>query len=266
LVKKYTKEQIKIKWKDICHSSPELLYRNGETLFNYTGKLLDDPKIYYIDYLSKLIIEDFNILEKIGKNPENLRDSNPFKKHFGISNSSIRLDKFGYIKFAENPFGIALFNSKYRFSFGEIFEYNLSLKEYEKNGTGAVDLLSCQNNEIILIELKTNKKNGETLLRAIMEVFTFVILLNIRKVPAIVTFSNIESGENMKKLEDGELSNLKELIIKMNDHIATFGILPFKFFAFEPPIPELIQDKKGRIVFKDQNFPISSKVLEYSYI
>jgi hypothetical protein len=129
LNEKYTKEQIKTKWKEICQGPPELLYSKGEKLFNYKGKLLDYPKKFYIDYISELIIEDFNILEKIGKNPKNLRDMNPFKRHFGKSNSCRMLDKHGYIKSTENPFGIALFNSEHSYRFGKIFEYNLSLKE-----------------------------------------------------------------------------------------------------------------------------------------
>ncbi|VUT25608.1 MAG: hypothetical protein MASP_01078 [Candidatus Methanolliviera sp. GoM_asphalt] len=112
-----------------------------------------------------------------------------------------------------------------------------------------------------------------------MEAFTFTKLLNIRKEkfindmklpgiiilrPAILTLTNAISAEHMKMLEEGQLNNLKTLIYEMNKYFSKLNILPFKFFAIDADNPELIQDNKKRIVFKNPSF-IHSKVIEYPY-
>lgn len=279
-MKKYTRFEIRIKWKELLND-PDLLYHNGSGLFNYKGVLKDAPDMLYIDYIAKLILDDNVILDKIGGNLDDLRHTRSFNiGHDGKSDASSRLIKFSRIRFNEKPFAMALYNSGHNFLFGKIFDYELPLKERMSSRYGEIDLLSKINNEIYVIELKIgytdSGKISETLLRAIMESFTFTKLLNIRKdkfikdmkLPEIITFrpviitsSNALSADHMKMLENGQLKNLKNLIDEMNKYFTKLNILPFKFFAIDGHNPELIQDNK-RIIFKDPSF-VHSKVIEY---
>lgn len=275
--------EIRVKCKELL-CNPDLIYHNGSRIFNYTGVLKDASHLLYIDYIAKLILEDISILDKIGTNIDNLRHSKSFNmNHNGTSDASSRLMKYGRIRFDEKPFAMALYNSDYNFLFGKLFDYELPLKEKISSKYGEIDLLSKINNEIYVIELKIgytdSGKISETLLRAIMEAFTFTKLLNIRKEkfindmklpgiiilrPAILTLTNAISAEHMKMLEEGQLNILKTLIYEMNKYFSKLNILPFKFFAIDADNPELIQDNKKRIVFKNPSF-IHSKVIEYPY-
>lgn len=66
----------------------------------------------------------------------------------------------------------------------------------------------------------------------------------------------------MSMLIKGQLKHLKILIDEMNKYFDKKDILPFKFFAIDGNNPELIQNDKMRIVFKDSSF-IHSNVIEY---
>jgi len=280
---RYTKDEIRAKWKELL-CNPDLIYSTGTKLFNYKGVLKDEPEMLYIEYISQLISEDFGILESIGTNLNGLRITKSFNvSHDGTSNATARTQKYGKIRFNEKPFALALYNSDHNFIFGKIFDYELPLKEKESSKYGEIDLLSRMENEVNVIELKIgytdSGKRNETLLRAIMEAFTFTKLLNNRKEkfinnmelpknilfrPVVLTLTNAICAEHMKMLEKGKLNNLKNLIDKMNEHFGELDILPFKFFAINADNPELIQDDKKQIVFKDQSF-IYSKVVEYMY-
>ncbi len=184
-MKSCTKDEIRKKWKEL-KKNPDLIYSDGKTIFNYIGRLKDAPDTPCIDYIAKLILEDFIILEKIGTNVDDCRHSKFFNmNHDGTSNPKKRIEKHGEITFNENQFGMALYNSCHSFSFGKIFDYQLSLNQKKSSKCGKIDLLSKINNEIYVIELKvpyTNpKKKTETLLRAIIESFTFTKLLSIQK-------------------------------------------------------------------------------------
>ena len=284
-MKRYTKDEIKEKLeKHLCN--PDLLYRNGATLFNYSGVLKDDPRMLYIEYISQLLSENFEKLKSIGSNLSDLRQTKSFNVgHDGTSNTKARTQKYGnqIIRFDEKPFARALYNSGHDFLFGKLFDYELPLKEKRSSKYGEIDLLSKIYNEIYVIELKIGYtdagKISETLLRAIMEAFTFTKLLNIRKDkfindwglpknikfrPAILTLTNALSARHMEMLKEGELNNLKTLICEMNKYLSALDILPFKFFAINADNPELIQDDKERIVFKDPSF-VHSDVIEYHY-
>ncbi|CAG0963844.1 hypothetical protein METP3_01012 [Methanosarcinales archaeon] len=278
--KRYTKNEIKEKWKELLND-PDLLYHNGSGIFNYKGVLEDAPAMLYIDYIAKLILDDNIILDSIGENLNDLRYSRSFNiGHDGKSDSSSRLMKYGRIRFNEKPFAMALYNSGHNFLFGKIFDYELPLKERLTSRYGEIDILSKIDNEIYVIELKIgytdSGKISETLLRAIMETFTFTKLLNIRKDnfikdmklpetitfrPVILTMTNALSADHMKMLENGELKNINNLIDEMNKYFSKLNILPFKFFAIDGHNPELIQDNK-RIIFKDPSF-VHSKVIEF---
>lgn len=282
-MKRHTKKEIDTKWIEI-RSDPDLIYHNGSTIFNYTGVLKDDNKMLYIEYVSKLAIDDFDILEKIGQNDLEYRSSKPFNmNHNGISNVKNRMEKYGKITFNGKSFAVALFNLQSDFIFGKIIDYELPLKEKISSRIGEIDLVSISGNEIMVIELKIGQsefnKITETLLRAIMEAFTFSKILNTRKLkflmdfdlsnqkalrPAILTLQNSICAKHMKMLQKGQLPYLKNLIEKINNYFDNLGILPFKFFSIQANNPELVLDENKRIIISDLSFS-SSRVIEYFY-
>jgi hypothetical protein len=274
----YTRKEIREEWKELS-GNPDLIYRKGRDLFKRRDVVKDLPTILSIDYIAKLFLEDISILDKIGINNDNLSHSGSFKGHSGKSNTSLRLKKYGEIKFGEKPFAMALCNSRHNFLFGKLFNYELPPEGTKSPKYGKIDLLSKINNEVYVIELKIG--TYETLLCAIMEAFTFTKVLNIHKEkfikdmnlsektifrPAILilTLTNAKSSEHMKMLEEGKLNNLKTLIYEMNEYFSKLNVLPFKFFAIDADNPELIQDNEERILFKDPSF-VRSKVIEYPY-
>ncbi|MFW6172497.1 MAG: hypothetical protein ACOC5T_02015 [Elusimicrobiota bacterium] len=277
---KYTKKEIKKEWEEIS-KEPNLIYRNGEKIFNYKGSLKDELDTYYFEYISKLMLDDFKTIKSIGKDTEKIRKDNSFNMdHDGISDTTKRLKKYDCIKFDEKTFAIALFNSECRFSFGKIFDYEIPLKDKKQSYVGKVDLLSKKNKEVNVIELKIRHcYKGETLLRAIVEAFTFTKILNNRKEkliedykleqditlrPVILTMSDSFCSKNMEGLEKGEISYQKKLIIKMNEHLDDVGVLPFRFYSIKCEEPCLEQNDEGKIKFKEPSF-VESKIVEYAY-
>jgi len=277
---RYTRKKIREEWNRIS-KQPNLIYRNGEKIFNYKGSLKDHPDMYYFEYISKLMVDDFEILELIGKDTKGLRKDKPFNvDHNGVSDTTIRIKKYGDIKFSERPFAIALFNSECRFPFGKIFDYETPLKEKRESNVGEIDLLSRKNKEVNVIELKIEHPyKGETLLRAIIEAFTFTKLLNYRKEklvedfkfehdvtlrPVVLTMFDSFCSKNMEWLEEGETPYQRKLIIKMNEHLNDVGVLPFKFYSIKSGKPSLEQDDEGKIKFEEPSFA-ESEVVEYTY-
>ncbi len=114
-----------------------------------------------------------------------------------------------------------------------------------------------------------------------MEAYTFVVLLNKLKEkfvkefdlpkniiikPAVLSFSHILSGKDMKDLEKGNLPNLQKMIKKMNEHMKSLDMDPFEFFAFNKKIPLCKKGKNNEILFSDRNLSLSDKdVIKYSY-
>ncbi|MFW6196618.1 MAG: hypothetical protein ACOC5D_04695 [Thermoplasmatota archaeon] len=278
--KKYSKKEVRSKWNDITEE-PNLIYRNGEKIFNYSGFVKDHPALRYFEYISKIMLEHFDIIKEIGENTDGLRDSKSFDVgHDGISDATKRIKKYGHIKFDEEPFAKALYNSNKLFLFGKIFDYETPLKEKEASGIGEIDLLSKRNEEVGIIELKIGKlQKGETLLRALMEAYTFTKLVNNRKEkfiedfglkneisfrPIVLTLTDSFCAENMHMLVNGNAPNLKDLIIKMNAHLAKIGILPFEFYAFDSENPALKQDEQDKIIFENSKF-LEARVMKYDY-
>jgi hypothetical protein len=280
MARKCKKDVVEI-WNQIKKGTPEVLYKlGGDNLFKYVGYLKDEPDKLIMEYVCEILLNEFGILKEIGSNPKNLRKSKPFIKRSGISNSTLMLDRYGHIRCDENKIGMALYNSDYKFPFGKIDNYQLSIKESKIEGSGPIDLIAYNDNEIGVIELKTSKSNSETLLRAIMESFTFVILLiNIKEKftsefninnsilfrPLVISFKDIRSCAHMELLENDRLPNLKALIKKMNEHLSSLDILSFKFYSFESELPRIIQDKSNHILFEKDIFIRHSGVKLYKY-
>jgi hypothetical protein len=274
-MKRYNRTGISNKWEEV-KKDPDRIYHNGQEMFNYTGKLMDID-LPYTEYISELIMRDFYILKLIGKNDAIIRSTKSFNcNHTGISNDYRRQKRFGYTRLNEKTFAVALFNSDYNFPFGKILDYEIPLSENNSSKIGEIDLISKNGPDIYLIELKMKTK--ETLLRAIMEVFTFAIFLNKRRekfqkdmkidniqniFPTILTFRGSYCETQLNEIVQNRYPKFRQLLVKMNEYLSSVGISPFRFFIIDANGPSLTKDKRGKTVIKDDAF-LKSEVIECS--
>jgi len=80
---------------------------------------------------------------------------------------------------SEKRQAIALFNERREGGFGKIIDYQVPLKGKRIDKAGEIDLLAEQGDDLVLLEFKLAKKRGEeTLLRAVLEVYTYSRQIN----------------------------------------------------------------------------------------
>jgi len=141
--------------------------KNAKNLYkskciNWKGKTLDS-KEYYTEVISRELLkgEKLVLLEKIGQ-------INRIKKynvgtHDGQHN--------GDTNRAEENFAIHLKGEKLK-KLGLVIDYQVPLKEKRSDDAGKIDLITSTNKSVYIVELKYID-NKETLLRAILEIWTY---------------------------------------------------------------------------------------------
>jgi len=150
----------------------ECALKNAKNLYkskciNWKGKTLDS-KEYYTEVISRELLkgEKLVLLEKIGQ-------INRIKKynvgtHDGQHN--------GDTNRAEEIFAIHLKGEKLK-KLGLVIDYQVPLKEKRSDDAGKIDLITSTNKSVYIVELKYID-NKETLLRAILEIWTYYKQLN----------------------------------------------------------------------------------------
>lgn len=196
------------------------LYKNE--VFNYSGKTSDTKELY-----SEVIAEELlklDIKNKIKNIKEINRESSyHVKSHNGqvttnsSPNSSNRTEEWFALKlFNESKQG-RVFNK-----IGSIFDYQVPLKNKRDDNAGKIDMVSKNEKNIFLIELKI-KESKETLLRCILEIATYYQLLDKNKFlsdykenkdikKAVLIVKGSPQEEELKSIYNGERNNLKQLI------------------------------------------------------
>ncbi len=182
--------------------------------------------------------------------------------HNGIPNVDARLKRFDYIKFSEKLLAIALFNSNTDYCLGKIIDYQVPLKENQSDKYGEIDLVAQKDRSLKLIELKIKGENEETLLRSLLEAYTYYKLINnsLDKFvddfhlgnskefyfqPAILTDRSSLSGETLKNID--HYPNIKRLVSTINKEIG----ISFEFFTFEYTSRKIIQSKSDKRIVLD---------------
>lgn len=211
----------------------------GVGILNYEGTTAD-TKINLSEVIADELIGNYDQVCKIGKGTL-IRRTKPFKRnHKGVANVAARIKRFGYLEYNEKLLAIALYNSKKSYCLGEIFDYEVPIKEKRTDKYGRIDLVSTDavNRSVKLIELKIKpkNKNGETLLRALLEVYTYYKLISnsfdkfleeyklspkdyMRFQPAILTEKDALSGQTLLNIKG--FPRIQALIAKMNAEIDT---------------------------------------------
>jgi len=232
-------------------------------LINYQGQT-SDTKRYYSDVIAQALLGKYDYLESLGVGVQ-IRKTKSFNcNHDGCPNIERRLKRYGHIKFSEKLLAIAFYNSNQNFSFGKIFDYQIPLKEKRTDAHGEIDMVALRENSIKLMEMKiSGSAYGETLLRALLEIFTYYKFLLNEKNKFIKDFSSIIDSNCQYKFQPVILTEKDSLsarqintiedyphLMKLIDWINNDLELPFEFYTYKLENNNLALTPTNKIVLQ----------------
>lgn len=209
----YKKDEIINKLENLKDIST--LYK--EDFINYRGDTTD-TKEKYTEVIAEWLIKNFNLFDNIKKITR--QSSYKVDTHDGKHNNqnSNRLEEI---------MAIEIFNQKSLNIFGEVIDYQTPLKDKLGDEAGKIDIVSYdKDNKIVyLLELK-REDSKETMLRCVLEIFTYSKTLdkdkfledfNLPKDTKIkaspLVFFN---GSQYKEMVEGDNKFLKQLMDKLD--------------------------------------------------
>ena len=212
MAKGYKKDEIINKLENLKDIST--LYK--EDFINYRGDTID-TKEKYTEVIAEWLIKNFNLFDNIKKITR--QSSYKVDTHDGKHNNqnSNRLEEI---------MAIEIFNQKSLNILGEVIDYQTPLKDKLGDEAGKIDIVSYdKDNKIVyLLELK-REDSKETMLRCVLEIFTYSKTLdkdkfledfNLSKDTKIkaspLVFFN---GSQYKEMVEGDNKYLKDLIKKL---------------------------------------------------
>ena len=212
MAKGYKKDEIINKLENLKDIST--LYK--EDFINYRGDTTD-TKEKYTEVIAEWLIKNFNLFDNIKKITR--QSSYKVDTHDGKHNNqnSNRLEEI---------MAIEIFNQKLLNILGEVIDYQTPLKDKLEDEAGKIDIISYdKDNKIVyLLELK-REDSKETMLRCVLEIFTYSKTLdkdkfledfNLPKDTKIkaspLVFFN---GSQYKEMADRDNKYLKDLIKKL---------------------------------------------------
>lgn len=212
MAKGYIKDEIINKLENLKDIST--LYK--EDFINYRGDTAD-TKEKYTEVIAEWLIKNFNLFDNIKKITR--QSSYKVDTHDGKHNNqnSNRLEEI---------MAIEIFNQKSLNILGEVIDYQTPLKDKLGDEAGKIDIISYdKDNKIVyLLELK-REDSKETMLRCVLEIFTYFKTLdkdkfledfNLPKDTKIkaspLVFFN---GSQYKEMADSNNKYLKDLIKKL---------------------------------------------------
>lgn len=212
MAKGYKKDEIINKLENLKDIST--LYK--EDFINYRGDTTD-TKEKYTEVIAEWLIKNFNLFDNIKKITR--QSSYKVDTHDGKHNNqnSNRLEEI---------MAIEIFNQKSLNILGEVIDYQTPLKDKLEDEAGKIDIISYdKDNKIVyLLELK-REDSKETMLRCVLEIFTYYKTLdkdkfledfNLPKDTKIkaspLVFFN---GSQYKEMVEGDNKYLKDLIKKL---------------------------------------------------
>ena len=212
MAKGYIKDEIINKLENLKDIST--LYK--EDFINYRGDTTD-TKEKYTEVIAEWLIKNFNLFDNMKKITR--QSSYKVDTHDGKHNNqnSNRLEEI---------MAIEIFNQKSINILGEVIDYQTPLKDKLGDEAGKIDIISYdKDNKIVyLLELK-REDSKETMLRCVLEIFTYSKTLdkdkfledfNLPKDTKIkaspLVFFN---GSQYKEMADSDNKYLKDLIKKL---------------------------------------------------
>ena len=162
MIKKYLKKTVEVLEDKLKNAKN--LYKSK--CINWKGETLDS-KEYYTEVISRELLkaEKLVLLEKIDQiNRVNYNVDTHDGKHNSNTNR------------AEEIFAMQLKGKKLE-KLGLVIDYQVPLKKKRSDDAGKIDLITSANKSVYIVELKYIG-NKETLLRAILEIWTYYKQLN----------------------------------------------------------------------------------------
>lgn len=226
MAKGYIKDEIINKLENLKDIST--LYK--EDFINYRGDTTD-TKEKYTEVIAEWLIKNFNLFDNIKKITR--QSSYKVDTHDGKHNNqnSNRLEEI---------MAIEIFNQKSLNILGEVIDYQTPLKDKLEDEAGKIDIVSYdKDNKIVyLLELK-REDSKETMLRCVLEIFTYSKTLdkdkfledfNLSKDTKIkaspLVFFN---GYQYKEMVEGDNKFLKQLMDKLD--IEPFYIIKNYYYS-----------------------------------
>jgi len=248
----YTEKEIRQMVAESLDCDPHFFYQ--QRFLNYQGRTTDS-KQPYVEVISDELLRSVSQLRRIGVDVPIRRTKSFNTLHNGIPNVDARLERFGKLTYSEKLLAIAIYNSGSKFCFGKVIDYQVPLKERQKDRFGEIDLLAKSRDSIKLLELKINGKGKETLLRALLEVYTYHKLLSgsVQKFitdfnlaadtyfqPGILTDQFSLSGHTLSNM--AAFPNTSALVSELNAEIG----VPVEFFLFSYPSQSVVRSPMDR--------------------
>ena len=180
-------------------------------IVNYKG-YVKGSKDLYSEVIAETLVTDGFIKDWL-----NLIPVRP--EHFKInhSNENEKLDALKITNRKEEILAKLLFYQGNIDGLGYIFDYQTPLKEARNDSYGKIDLLGYNKDDkcYSLIELKYRPSGSEeTLLRCILEAYTYYKLLDLKQIKVDVAHEGIN---NLKKLSEYKHTNEAELVVLFDE-------------------------------------------------
>jgi hypothetical protein len=204
------------------------------------------------EIISELLLKDFH---KIKWSMDGLRTQKfKIETHQGYCQMNTSIDQFTEKRFCRALYNE--YNTNPHHLLGKVIDYEVPLTEPnqkkvtgKKINQGDIDLITQKNNELLFIEAKKSNST-ESLLKAILEIFVYVIRLkkynllnqfkkeygiirNKKIVPGILTFKDSTSGKQILEIENYPF--FLQLIGIINQEFNKNGISELEFFIVEQP-------------------------------
>ena len=178
---------------------------------NYKGNVTGSKDLYS-EVIAKTLINDNFIkdwLNLIPARPEHFKINHP--------NTDENVDALKITNRKEEILAKLLFYQHEVAGLGYIFDYQTPLKETRNDSYGKIDLLGYNTDDkcYSVIELKYRPSGSEeTLLRCVLEAYTYYRLLDIKQINSAVGHDGIQQ---LKKLPGYEHTNKAELVVLFDE-------------------------------------------------
>ena len=182
---------------------------------NYKGKVTGSKDLYSEVIAETLINDNFikDWLNLIPVRPEHFKINHP--------NTDENVDALKITNRKEEILAKLLFYQGNVDGLGYIFDYQTPLKATQNDSYGKIDLLGYNTDDkcYSVIELKYRPSGSEeTLLRCVLEAYTYYRLLDIKQINSAVGHDGIQQ---LKKLPGYEHTNKAELVVLFDEKSCT---------------------------------------------
>ena len=182
---------------------------------NYKGKVTGSKDLYSEVIAETLINDNFikDWLNLIPVRPEHFKINHP--------NTDENVDALKITNRKEEILAKLLFYQHEVSGLGYIFDYQTPLKKTRNDSYGKIDLLGYNTDDkcYSVIELKYRPSGSEeTLLRCVLEAYTYYRLLDIKQINSAVGHDGIQQ---LKKLPGYEHTNKAELVVLFDEKSCT---------------------------------------------